>query len=465
MRKYLITTFGCQANIADSEKTVEILENIGCRKAKDTEDLLSAKEPVLIFNTCSVRQKAEDRVFGLNKKIQDLKIKNLKLKVILTGCMMHYSEEELKERLPFFDYFIDIKKIDTLSKLLAKKVTAKMRSQESGHILDSVSNQDLSPQKTSGTKISALVPISNGCDNFCTYCIVPLARGREISRPAKEILADVKKEVDSGAKEIWLLGQTVNSYSGKFKPDEASEFLNPRRGRPTESAGLGLRDFKNPVCESGFANFADLLRLVNSIPGEFWIRFTSPHPKDFSDDLIKAMTECEKFAHYINLPVQSGNNAVLKRMGRPYTADHYKKLVKKIRKAMPGIAISTDVIVGFPGETRKQFEDTKKLFEEIKFDMAFISEYSPRPKTTAAKMFKDDVPHAEKEERKNEINEVLKKTVLENNKKLVGKIVKVLNGRTEGNKPIELDEKYDKNNFVSTKITKANIWSLKGKLL
>jgi tRNA-2-methylthio-N6-dimethylallyladenosine synthase len=300
--------------------------------------------------------------------------------------------------------------------------------------------------------VSALIPVSHGCDNFCAYCIVPLARGKEISRRVLDILNDVKKAVDNGtpqehfhfskagyrqkklvAKEIWLLGQTVNSY------------------------------------KNGYVKFHDLLRLVNDIPGDFWIRFTSPHPKDFSDELIKTMAECEKFAHYINLPVQSGNNTMLKRMGRPYTVGHYKKLVGKIRRAMPDIAISTDIIVGFPGETKKQFEDTKKLFKEIKFDMAFISEYSPRPKTAAAKMFKDDVPHKEKEMRKNELNEILKKTALENNQKLVGKTVKVLNGRTEGNKPTEIERESanwrTKNKFVYAKITKANIWSLKGKLL
>ena len=209
-------------------------------------------------------------------------------------------------------------------------------------------------------KISALIPVSYGCDNFCTYCIVPLARGREISRTVIDIESDVKKAITNGAKEIWLLGQTVNSY------------------------------------KNGDVKFHDLLRLVNKIDGDFWIRFTSPHPKDFSDDLIKAMADCEKFAPYINLPVQSGNNTVLKRMGRPYTVGYYKKLVSKIRKAMPDIAISTDIIVGFPGETRKQFEDTVKLFEEIKFDMAFISEYSPRPKTAAAKLFKDNISSKEK---------------------------------------------------------------------
>ena len=414
MSKYLITTFGCQANTADSEKTAEIMENLGYTRAENMEDLIPAKNPVLIFNTCSVRQKAEDRIFGLNNKLENLKVKSPELKIILTGCMMHYSEKDLKKRLPLFDYFIDIKKIKTLEKILPK--------------IKILENKGLLAEKTD-SKISALIPISHGCDNFCAYCIVPIARGRETSRTVVDVIGDIKKAVANGAKEIWLLGQTVNSYKNE-----------------------GVK-------------FHNLLRLINDIDGDFWIRFTSPHPKYFSDELIKAMAECDKFAHYINLPIQSGNNAVLKRMGRPYTVGHYKKLVGKIRKAMPDIAISTDIIVGFPGETRKQFEDTKKLFEEIKFDMAFISEYSPRPKTVAYKMFKDNVSHKEKESRKNELNEILKKTALENNKNLVGQIVKVLNGRTEGNKPIELDKKYSKNNFVSAKITKANIWSLKGKLL
>ena len=395
------------------------MENLGYTRAENMEDLISAKNPVLIFNTCSVRQKAEDRIFGLNNKLENLKVKSPKLKIILTGCMMHYSEKDLKKRLPLFDYFIDIKKIKTLEKILPK--------------IKILENKGLLAEKTD-SKISALIPISHGCDNFCAYCIVPIARGRETSRTVVDVIGDIKKAVANGAKEIWLLGQTVNSYKNE-----------------------GVK-------------FHNLLRLINDIDGDFWIRFTSPHPKYFSDELIKAMAECEKFAHYLNLPVQSGNNTVLKRMGRPYTVGHYKKLVGKIRKAMPDIAISTDIIVGFPGETRKQFEDTKKLFEEIKFDMAFISEYSPRPKTVAYKMFKDNVSHKEKESRKNELNEILKKTALENNKNLVGQIVKVLNGRTEGNKPIEITNvKHSmlniKNKFVSAKIIKANIWNLKGKLI
>ena len=396
--------------MADSDRIAGTMNELGYDKADNLKKLTLAKNPVLIFNTCSIRQKAEDRVFGLNNRLRELKGKKTNLIAILTGCMMHYKETELKKRMPFFDYFIDIKEIGKLKKILKPVSNVAGRTWQVG-------------------KPSALIPISNGCDNFCSYCIVPLARGRETSRGCLGVVCDVKKAITNGIKEIWLLGQTVNSYKNE--------------------------DVK----------FHDLLRVINAIDGDFWIRFASPHPKGFSDDLIKAMAECEKFARYVNLPVQSGNNAVLKKMKRPYTVGYYKKLVKKIRKAMPDIAISTDIIVGFPGETKKQFEDTKKLFEEIKFDMAFISEYSPRPKTIAYKMFKDDIPHKEKEKRKNELNEILKKTALENNQKLVGKIVKVLNGRTEGNKPIDIEKNYPKNKFVSVKIIKANIWRLKGKIL
>lgn len=451
--------------MADSEKTASILENLGYTPAKDEKGLLTAKNPVIIFNTCSVRQKAEDRVFGLNRKLEELKNKNLKLKIILTGCMSHYGEEELRKRLPYFDYFVDMKNIEKLPKMLnIKNFTIRQRSHLSGKVLNSnIDNrgEELLFQKVS--KISALVPISNGCDKFCTYCIVPFARGREISRPVEEILTDVKKAVANGAKEIWLLGQTVNSYCDKISSQ--AEFLKSLNPKLADSLGRPRLGFKNSLASDINIKFSGLLCLINALSGDFWIRFTSPHPKDFSDDLIKAMAECRKFAHYINLPVQSGNNTVLKRMGRPYTVDHYKKLVKKIRRAIPDIAISTDVIVGFPGETRKQFEDTKKIFEEIKFDMAFISEYSPRPKTAAVKMFKDDVPHKEKEARKKELNEILKKTALENNKKLVGKTVKVLNGRTEGNKPIKISDKDTKDNFIEVKIIKAKPWKLEGKLL
>ncbi len=395
--------------MADSQKIAGTLEKYGLQ---NTEDERSAD--VLIFNTCSVRQKAEDRVFGLNKKFRELKARRKKMKIVLAGCMLHYSQDELERRLPGID--IILKNTDT------KKLPRLLGLKNYGHRMSIVK-----PAYTNSE--SALVPITYGCNNFCSYCIVPFSRGREISRPVKDIINEVKSAVKRGQKEVWLLGQNVNSY------------------------------------KSEGTNFPKLLRLVNAIPGDFWIRFTSPHPKDFSEEMIKAMAECKKFPHYINLPAQAGNNDILKKMNRPYTVDHYKNIIKKIRAAMPDIAISTDIIVGFPGETRKQFLDTARLMSEVKFDMAYLSEYSPRSKTLAAEKYKDNVPHAEKEKRKNELNEILKKTSLEFNKKLVGQIVTVLNGRTEHNKPIRLDKGYPKNTFVKAEVTQANVWSFKGKAI
>lgn len=425
-KTYHITTFGCQSNLADSERIAGLLDDFGYKLAKN-----KTRVDILIFNTCSVRQKAEDRIFGLNKEIEKLKEKNEELKVILTGCMIHHDIEKLRKRLPFFDVFIDIKDISKLPKLLGSKKKAKNPKDY------------LSLRPKYSSKFTASVPISYGCDNFCTYCIVPYSRNREYSRSAKNIIEEVKKLVENGYKEIWLLGQNVNSYRG--------------------------------------VSFPLLLRSINAIPGDFWIRFSSPHPKDFSDDLIKAMKECDKLPPYLNLPVQSGDNTILKKMNRPYTVAHYKRLIKKIRKAIPDISISTDLIVGFPGETKKHFDNTKKFVKEIGFDMIYISEYSPRPGTMSAETMEDDVSHKEKEERKEQINKILTKTALQHNKKSLKKIIKILVtekkkgvyfGRTEGNKPIEitspnhLETRSPSENlvgkFVNVKVANVTAWNMKG---
>jgi len=424
---YHIITFGCQSNLADSERIASVLEDAGLKAVNSKENT-----DILIFNTCSIRQKAEDRIFGYKREIEKLRISKKKLKIVLTGCMMHYADKELKRRLPFIDIFIDIKDISNLPKLLKlKTVRHPMSNKEKEDYLS------IEPKYTS--KFSANIPISYGCNNFCTYCIVPYSRNREYSRSAKDIIKEAKKLVKKGYKEIWFLGQNVNSYDDN--------------------------DFK----------FPNLLRQVNDIPGDFWIRFTSPHPKDFSSELIKAMKESEKFAHYINLPAQSGDNKILKKMNRPYTAGHYKKLVGKIRKAIPDISLSTDIIVGFPGETKYQFKNTENLFKEIGFDMAFLSEYSPRPGTAATIVMKDDVPHKEKENRKNKLNDILTKTALKNNKKLKGKIVRVLidgkdkndfQGRTSGNKLVSIKPsvKIKIGEFKDILITEIGPWKLQGKV-
>ncbi|MEK7123260.1 MAG: MiaB/RimO family radical SAM methylthiotransferase, partial [Patescibacteria group bacterium] len=362
-------------------------------------------------------------------------------------CMTHYPRKILRERLPLVDIFIDIKDFPKLPKMLGLKANFSAKDYFS-----------IAPKQSD---FRALIPISTGCNNFCSYCVVPYSRGREYSRPAKNIIAEAKQAVKNGAKEIWLLGQNVNSYG------LAEKTFWENRTRKKEK----------PKIQKGRLAFADLLREINEISGDFWIRFTSPHPKDFSDDLIKTMAECEKFPKYLNLPVQSGDDKILKKMNRNYTVSHYKNLVKKIRKAMPDIAISTDTIVGFPGETKKQFQNTIKLYRKIKFGMAFIAKYSPRPGTASAAAFKDDVRKEEKQRRFKVLTDVLRETSFENNKKHLGKIERVLieekkRGRIFGrNGAYKLVEIIGRGTppkigeFVEVKITKAKEWILEGKII
>lgn len=329
--KYHIITFGCQMNKSDSERIAATLENKGYKSA------LSINEADLILvNMCSVRQSAVDRVFGLSKKFLNLKAQNSKLKIVLTGCVLKSDRNKLKEK---FDY-----------------------------VWDNNDFSEITPKYHKGNP--AFIPISDGCDNFCTYCAVPYTRGPLVCRDRKKILKDAKEVIKNGAKEIWLLGQNVNNY---------------------KSQGI---------------NFAKLLKMVNALSGDFKIRFMSPHPAYFTDELIETLANCRKVAHYLNLPVQSGDNGILKKMARPYNVEQYKNLVKKIRKKIPDINLSTDVIVGFPGETKKQFENTVKLFKELKFNMAYISKYSPRPGTTAFKL-KNNVPIKEKKRRWKILNSLL----------------------------------------------------------
>lgn len=422
-KTYYIITFGCQMNISDSESIAGLLESLNFKKAK-TED----SADILIYNTCSVRKTAEDRIFGLNKKFKNLKLKNPNLKIILTGCVIHYKKEELARRLPYIDDFVKIKDFE------------KIKNSAENLIVENSNQINLNPFIPKYESFfRASVSISTGCDNFCSYCIVPYSRGKENSRPVDNILKEVEYLAKNNYKEIWLLGQNINSYN-----------------------------FKK-------INFAKLLKTVNKIPGDFWIRFTSPHPKNFRYELIKEMAECEKFPRYLNLPVQSGDSEILKKMKRNYTREEYIKLTEKIKSIMPDIALSTDTIVGFPCETKKQFQNTASLFKKVKFDMAYISEYSERPKTLAAKKFKDNIPRKEKKERKQILTEILSKTALENNKKLVGREIKVLAdeeknsrlfGRTEGNKPVEI-ERGNCNligSFITVKIMSATPWKLKGEI-
>ena len=354
--RYFIITYGCQMNKSDSERIATVLENMKYKLASDISDA-----DLIVVNMCSVRQSAVDRIFGLSQKFSKLKIKNKKLKIILTGCVLKEDKRKFEKS------FDQVSKFKDLLKYQPKY-------------------QD---------KSVAFIPISNGCNNACSYCVVPYVRGPLICRDHREILEEVKNVVQKGFGEIWLLGQNVNDYTS---PADSS-VTEPRRGEGGDEGKLRRR-------QTSSINFAKLLELVNDIPGNFQIRFTSPNPKNFSDELIEVMAKSKKVAKYINLPVQSGDNEILKRMNRPYSIEQYKNLVKKIREKIPDINLSTDVIVGFPGETKKQFENTVKLFKEIKFNIAYFAKYSPRPGTAAWQM-KDDVPWKEKRRREKILREII----------------------------------------------------------
>jgi tRNA-2-methylthio-N6-dimethylallyladenosine synthase len=429
-------------NKSDSERIAAVLESIGFKKAPTPEGA-----DLIIINICSVRQSAVDRAKSKTKNYK-LKTINKKQKTILTGCILKKDKGEFEE---FCDGFFTIDKLPELPKLL-KKIGFKIKGSDFRvkHYLQ------LTPQYQSD--IVAYVPIMTGCNNFCAYCVVPYARGREISRPPEEILCEVKSLVKRGVKEIWLLGQNVNSYGVQRKTDA-------KQKRKTDAK----------------INFAKLLEMVNEIPGEFWVRFTSSHPKDLTDELIETFAKSKKVTPYINLPIQSGDDEILKKMNRPYTVKHYKSLARKIRQAFrkyrndleKEVAISTDVIVGFPGEKRRHFENTKKLFKEIGFSMAYIARYSPRPQTAAFKL-KDDVSQKEKKRREKILTEIVKESALKFNKKFENRVVDVLVlekkkgfylGKTRHHQTLKFTSDKDLlGRFVKVKVKKALPFGLEGEI-
>lgn len=437
---YHLKIFGCQMNRSDAERIAALFEANGLRPADKIED-----SGIAVVAVCSVRQMAVDRVFGLEQKFKQIKKAKPEFKSVLTGCIVESDKEKF---LKIFDFILDIKTLPEWPQILKlARQTRRSRKPANPPASGFCEADYFSVLPKHSSKFSALVPISKGCDNFCTYCVVPYTRGPLVSRPATDILNEIKNAVKNGAKEVWLLGQNVNNYHFK---------------------------------KVGFAN---LLRLVNDVPGEFWIRFTSPHPKDFDAAAVNAMARCAKVTPYLNLPIQSGDNHILKAMKRPYTAARYKALVKKIRAAFKKyrrglereIAISTDVIVGFCGETEKEFQNTVRIFKEIKYDMAYISRYSRRPGTAAAAM-SDNVSEQEKKRRENILNDIVKITALAHNKKWRGKTVDVLVDCVKNGFAFGKDRHYktvkfaaDGNNIapgdmVKVKVVKVMPFGLMGKI-
>ena len=394
-------------NESDSQRMASLFESIGLKESSVIEDA-----DLIIVNMCSVRQSAVDRILGLSNKFAELRLKKKGLRTILTGCMLEPDKDKF---IKFFDFILNKDDMEIWPQMLAGEGFAKKKRDY----------LRIMPKQTSS--FQAFVPISNGCDNYCTYCAVPYARGKLVSRKHTDILKEVKLLASKGYKEIWLLGENVNSYLSPTDKD---------------------------------INFASLIKMVDDIPGDFWLRFTSPHPKDFSDELIEVLAKSKKFAPYINLPAQSGDDIILRKMNRPYTAKKYLDVVEKIKKSFKesrkgldaNVAISTDIIVGFPTETYEQFKNTCKLFDKAKFDMAFIAQYSPRPQSHCYKNMQDDVKKADKRIRHKELTEKLCSIGEQKNKVFMGKIIPVLIfekykgyylGRNRQNKAVKVFSKKD----------------------
>jgi tRNA-2-methylthio-N6-dimethylallyladenosine synthase len=408
-------------NISDAERVAGVLENAGYKQTSNINEA-----DLIAVTMCSIRQSAVDRVHGLVQKFKALK-KNPK--TILTGCIL---KKDKKLFIKGFDYIVDIKDIKKIPQIIKNASNHNLRDRVKNDLTES-NYLNIIPKYEN--KFSANVPIMTGCNNFCSYCVVPYTREREISRPSKEIVTEIKNLIKNGYKEVWLLGQNVNSY----KP-----------------------------------SFPELLKKINKIPGEFWIRFTSSHPKDFNDEVINAMATLKKVSPYLNLPVQSGDDKILKAMNRHYTIKDYKNKIKKLREKIPNIAISTDIIVGFPGEAKKQFLNTAKLFQDVKYDMAYINKFSLRAGTAAAKL-KDSVSKEEKKNREKILTDILKETALTHNKKLIGKETIVLFNENRGENYFGKNEYYktikvksDKDilgKLVKVKITEARPFILIGEII
>ncbi len=433
-KKFFVVTYGCQMNKHDSEKIVGVLLAHGYECAKEME-----KANIVIFNTCCVRKSAEDKLYGNVNSLKTIKDKNKDLIIAVGGCLAQKEGSDLQMKMPHVDIIFGTHNIANLPNLIesakgGRRVTEILK-------VPSSKIKDLPVRREN--PVRAWVTISTGCNNFCSYCIVPYARGRETSRPFEDIVLEVEKLADEGTLEITLLGQNVNSY------------------------GMDLY---------GKLHFAKLLRRLNEIDGLERIRFMSPHPRDFGRDVVLASAECDKVCEHIHLPLQAGSDRVLKKMKRGYTKKDYLALVENIYKMVPGCSITTDVIVGFPGETEEDFSNTLDVVRRAKYDNAFMFVYSPREGTEAAKM-KNRVPKEIKMDRFARLLEVQNRNSLQGNLCLVDNEVEVLvegeskknkdvmMGRTRTNKVVNFPGSTSLiNTFARVKIKEARSWSLKGEL-
>lgn len=416
MNRFHIWTIGCQMNKADSEALGAALLRLGGVPTERAEDA-----DIIVLNSCAVRQSAEDKVRNKLANLKALKRQRPEITLALTGCMVNSHTDALRAAYPHVDLFLKPQAFGPLIE----------------HVRGGNTGEETAPPHSAGP--TAFVPIIQGCNNFCSYCIVPYRRGREKSRPLEEIVCQVQRLAEQGVREVTLLGQNVDSY-GHDLP-----------------AGPDL---------------ADLLRAVHPIEGLRRIRFLTSHPKDMSPRLIEAVASLEKVCEHISLPAQSGDNEILKAMRRGYTIEQYRALIARIRSAIPRVALSNDIIVGFPGETRHQFERTLALLEEERFDTVHVAAYSPRPGTIAARKLADNVPPEEKQARLRQVEALQERISAEKNAALVGRMVEVLvegrksgrwQGRTRTDKLVFFESPQNLlGRLVHVEIRHAGAWSLRG---
>ena len=422
MRSYHIWTIGCQMNVADSERLESALGQMGLTA------VASAKEAdVVVLNSCVVRQSAEDKVVGMLTSLKPLKQRNPEVVVALMGCMVGPKAAPLEARFPYVDVFMRPQKYEPLISLLGDR----MGIDAEGCVGPLVARPD----------VTAYIPIIHGCDKFCSFCIIPYRRGREVSRPIDDVTRETQLLAQRGVKEVTLLGQNVDSY-GHDLPGE--------------------RDL------------GDLLAAVSEVDGLERVRFLTSHPNDMSDHIIDAVAGLDKVCEHVNLPFQAGDDEVLAKMRRGYTNEEYRSLIDRIRDRIPNVSLSTDIIVGFPGETEEQFERTVELVRDIRFDKVHAAAYSVRPGTIAARSMADDLPQEEKQARLKVIEEMQQEILTEINAPLQDQTVEVLvegrrrgswYGRNRNDKLVFFDDDEDrKGELVDIKIDKTSPWSLQGAL-
>lgn len=432
-----ILTYGCQMNISDSERMLAELGKIGYTETQEM-----GQADLIIINTCAVRENAEDKVYGKIGEIKGLKRKNPDLILGITGCMAQKEGDALIKRAPHIDFVLGTNKLKQIIDAIQKLEQTSVK-----HIVDTDIQPENMPENVMvdrKSSLSAWVPIMYGCNNFCTYCIVPYVRGRERSRMPEDVLAEVKDAVAQGCKEVTLLGQNVNSYG---------------------------KDHKK-------ATFAQLLDMVDKVEGIERVRYMTSHPKDLSDEVIEVIKNSKHICKHFHLPVQYGSNRILKAMNRVYTVESYRELIRKIRTAIPDSSITTDLIVGFPGETEDDFSQMMGFLTEIRYDQAYTFIYSKRSGTPAAVM-ENQVDDGCKHDRLNRLMELQNRISLEINSSLQGKVLEVMvegpsntdekvwSGRTSTNKivlwPFSGTEKAG--DLLQVRITHPQTWVLKGELV